>query len=587
MGSEVSWDFLLGPAVWLAEAGAAVAAGMLAIRSRGRIASLAFAAGMLLVVTLQLAWSQSGQGALPTRWLAAQFGFALLALGALGLAARRELAESRARAAQALGEKQLRFLLDRVSEAYVIVEDGKISFASRAYRSIFGVAAEEAIGGRFEDLILPSSLPAYRDRYNTTPLSVGANRVELEAARADGENRWIETTFQITTWDGRPAELVCVADITERRKAQDDLRESEERFRGLVENAVIGIYRTARDGRVLMANPALATMLGFATASELVGRNLRDWAAPDGESRASFIASLERDGVVGGFESLWTRPDGQRMFVRENARVILTENGEIECYEGSVEDLTVQHELSRQLVQAQKLEAVGRLAGGVAHDFNNLLQAILRSVHLVRRAGGDPQRNESRLTEIEDNVSRGAQLTRQLLLFSRRGASQFDNINLNDVVNGATRLLRRLLREDIALNVELSLEPVPVIADRGQLEQVIMNLALNGADAMPDGGTLTLGTARAEDGGALLTVRDTGEGIPEIIRERIFEPFFSTKPTDKGTGLGLSVVHGIISRHGGRIEFESEVNRGTTFRILLPPAQGVQLPLARNDQSPS
>lgn len=566
----MSWFAILAVATWIAEASVAVVAGALAFRSATKGPWLLVAGGMAAVVALQAGASLSGAAVPDAFWPAIHLGFAGLAAAGFALTMRRDTAGLRARAALELGEKKLRFLLDRVSEAYLISEAGRISFASRAFQPIFGVDAGAAIGAQFEAFVLPSSLHAYRHRYGGRPTSMGVHRIELEVSHARGEQRWVEASFQVTTWDGRPAELVCVSDITDRRRAEDALRESEERYRGLVEQAVIGIYRTTPDGTVLMANPALAAMLGEASSEELVGRDLRKWTGAEAEPRTAFNARLEREGVVSGFESTWVRHDGVRMSVRESARVVRNERGETEFCEGTVEDLTEHQELERQLVQAQKMEAVGRLAGGVAHDFNNLLQAILNTVHLARVGASDAKSGETRLAEIEEYVGRGAQLARQLLLFARRGPSQFESLDLNEVVDGAGRLLRRLLREDVALRVELAPGPVRALADRVQLEQVIVNLALNGADAMPEGGTLMVSTARRSDDGACLNVKDTGHGIPERIRDRIFEPFFSTKPSDRGSGIGLSVVHGIVTRHGGSIEVESAEGQGTTFRITLP-----------------
>ncbi|TAM45293.1 MAG: response regulator [Acidobacteria bacterium] len=223
-----------------------------------------------------------------------------------------------------------------------------------------------------------------------------------------------------------------------------------------------------------------------------------------------------------------------------------------------------------ELLQAQKMEAVGLLAGGVAHDFNNLLQSILSQAELLRSDANDPGKVEAAARELRQYANRGAALTRQLLVFARREAVKRERLDLNDAVREGMRLLLRLVPASNAVNAELADSELPVDADRGQLFQVLMNLVVNATHAMPDGGAITIRTGSDGHGKVRLSVEDSGHGIPEKIRERIFEPFFTTKDTEKGSGLGLSVVHGILLQHGGQIEVESTVGKGSTFTITLP-----------------
>jgi CheY-like chemotaxis protein len=228
--------------------------------------------------------------------------------------------------------------------------------------------------------------------------------------------------------------------------------------------------------------------------------------------------------------------------------------------------------MEEQLRQAQKMEAIGRLAGGAAHDFNNLLQAMLSHLELLRAARGDVDRLDSTAAELEQQIRRGAALTRQLLLFSRRDTAKKELVDLNEIVLSTAGLLRRLVRENIGFHLALSSDPLPAELDRGQIEQVLMNLVVNASDAMPDGGRLTISTSAAAPDSVFFSVSDTGCGIAQELRDRIFDPFFTTKAPDAGTGLGLSVVHGIVARHGGTIEVESTVGGGSAFRIGLPRA---------------
>jgi len=256
-----------------------------------------------------------------------------------------------------------------------------------------------------------------------------------------------------------------------------------------------------------------------------------------------------------------------RFFMRNDRAVHIAAIRDVTERQRAEEALRASEE---QLRHAQKMEAVGRLAGGVAHDFNNLLQGLLSYTAALRSAISDPARLASIADEIVQHIHRAAALTRQLLLFSRRGTTRREVVDLNDVVRANSGLLRHLMRENIAFSVETAAGPLLVEADRGQLDQVLMNLAVNAADAMPAGGRLAIRTCEVGGEWVELAVSDSGHGIDEAIRAKIFEPFFTTKGSERGTGLGLSVVHGIVEGHGGSIAVESERAAGTTFRVRFP-----------------
>ena len=387
----------------------------------------------------------------------------------------------------------------------------------------------------------------------------------------------------------RTAELMRATEtlqmeVTEHKLAEEMLRESEEQLRGLVENAPVGIYRTTLDGIILMANQVLAQMLGYSSTEELMSRNVEKDSLIPKTSKNQFREQIERDGEIKGFETLWFKKDGSEVFVRESARCVQDKEGNIQYYEGIVEDITEQKQLEAQFRQSQKMEGIGRLAGGVAHDFNNLLTVIsghaeLASVSLDKQ---DPLHDD--LKEIQNAAHRAAQLTRQLLAFSRKQTLQPKVLDLNDIVRELDKMLKRVIGEDIDLETIVATDLWRVNADPGQIEQVIINLSTNARDAMPGGGKMVIETQNIEldeeyadkhpdvtpGPHVMLAISDNGCGIKENVKSHIFEPFFTTKEEGKGTGLGLSTVYGIVKQSGGNIWVYSELDKGTTFKIYLP-----------------
>ena len=365
-------------------------------------------------------------------------------------------------------------------------------------------------------------------------------------------------------------------DLRLRQAAEARLRTSEERYRGIVETTSEGVLLLAADGRISYANGRLGAMLARPVA-ELTGAAVVDLVSE--ADRPTFAAELARaaDGTTRRLE-VGLRHDGGQAI---RALVALTARVDDGGVLAMVADVTEQKNVEAQLRQAQKLDAVGQLAGGVAHDFNNLLTVIDGYAALLG-AGAD-EASARDLGMIRDAAARAGGLTRQLLAFSRTQAAEVCVVDLVGLVAGLEGMLRRLIREDIALVVTAAAAPQPVWADPGQLEQVLINLAVNARDAMPDGGTLTLATRRVDvegEGAAqlgappgdyvLITVADTGCGMPAEVAARVFEPFFTTKEHGKGTGLGLSTVYGIVTQAGGHVRLNSTPGSGTTFEVYLP-----------------
>ncbi|HQT95801.1 MAG TPA: PAS domain S-box protein, partial [Thermoanaerobaculaceae bacterium] len=362
-----------------------------------------------------------------------------------------------------------------------------------------------------------------------------------------------------------------VEDITQRTRTEEALRESERRYRSILQGIMEAYYEVDLTGTMTFCNDAMMELLGY-SHEEIIGLNNR--AYMDAATGKRVYENYKRVYETGepirsvGFE--YIRKDGTPIAVELSISLMSDVNGGPSGFRGIVRDVTDRKRLEEQLLQSQKMELVGTLAGGVAHDFNNLLQAMLSQAQLVRRLSHDQGRTAAVILELEQQIQRGAALTRQLLLFSRRETAKPEQLDLNDAVRDATQILQRLVRANIALVIELAPGRLPVEADRGQLQQVLMNLTLNASDAIVEGGRLLIRTGVVDRKEVWLSVEDTGRGIPEVIRERIFEPFFTTKDRGRGTGLGLSVVHGIVTRNGGRIEVESAVGRGSTFKVFLP-----------------
>ncbi len=381
------------------------------------------------------------------------------------------------------------------------------------------------------------------------------------------------------------------ASANEHRRAEEALRESEERFRQMYDEAPVGYHELDREGRIIRVNRRELEMLGY-TEEELLGRPVWKFVVEEEMTRQVIMAKITGDvSFHETFERTYRRKDGTTLPVLIEDRIIRNKKGRITGIRSMIEDITERRRAEEalqkseeQLRQWQRVEAIGRLAGGVAHDFNNLLMTIKGCSELL--LGGldqsDPRREE--VEEIRKAAERATALTRQLLAFGRRQVLQPQVLDLNEVVANMDRMLQRLIGEDIQLLTVLDPELWPVKVDPGQIEQVIMNLAVNARDAMPGGGKLTIETANVilDEGYArrhvsvkpgpcvMLAVTDAGSGMDKETQSHLFEPFFTTKRTGEGAGLGLSTVYGIVKQSGGNIWAYSELGQGTTFKIYLP-----------------
>ena len=380
--------------------------------------------------------------------------------------------------------------------------------------------------------------------------------------------------------------VIVFRDATDRRLAEAARIEAEAKYREIFENAVVGMFQSTPDGRYLRVNQALAAMYGYRSPQEMIEatKDIAHHEHPDPALRDVFRYLLKEKNIVSAFPLEVLRHDGTRLSTIVNARVVCDAEGRVSYYEGTQEDITERKSLQAQFEHAQKMEAVGRLAGGVAHDFNNILNVITgySEIAMHKIAINNPVVSE--ITQIKDAAARAAHLTRQLLVFSRQEVIQPTVLDLNKIVGGLSQMLERLVGEDVNISFEPSDGLGLVIVDSGQIEQILMNLGVNARDAMPTGGRIVIQTANVnldkeytkqhmpvEPGPyVMLSFSDTGHGIDRHLLPKIFEPFFTTKEVGKGTGLGLATVYGIVKQSNGNIWVYSEPGIGTTFKLYFP-----------------
>ena len=374
-------------------------------------------------------------------------------------------------------------------------------------------------------------------------------------------------------------------ELEQRKRIETVLRESEARYRNYFEDDLSGAYISRPDGTLLACNPEFARIFGFSSVKEALGDDLgRIYSGTFPRDR--FLDKLKRERRIRRFESTMQRLDGTPVQIVENTWGVFDADGELKEIRGYLIDVSEQRELELQLQQALKMEAVGTLAGGIAHDFNNLLMAIEGNVSLMLHELTESHPHHRTLTNIQNLIDSGARLTSHLLGYARKGRYAVKPLDLNELVTKTAETFGRT-RKQITVVLNLAPETMIVNADRGQMEQTLLNLFVNASDAMPEGGRLAVGTgtrshfqmrAKIYDPRpgdyALLSVSDTGIGMDAQVVERIFDPFFTTKEMGRGTGLGLASVYGIVKGHGGYIEVASKPGKGTTFFIYLPAAAG-------------
>jgi PAS domain S-box-containing protein len=495
----------------------------------------------------------------------------------------------RKQAAQALTRLEAA-ITSSISGVAMADMDGRVIYVNRACLDLWGYKdAQEVLGREVHSFWQPRGEP-----FSVTAelQRTGSWSGERVAARSDGSERLMQVNASTVT-DGagvRVGMLAYFADITDRRKTEAALHVRDEAIR----TAITAIAITDPDGRPVYANPAFVRLWGYESEEEVLGRDMASFLGSEPSMPVPDVPLLLAQGAWQG-ELTARRKDGSHFDMLVAANVVRDENGTVMHLMGSFLDITEAKRLQAQFLQAQKMESVGRLAGGVAHDFNNLLTVMQGCVRVVMDSVPSDGQLRVELQQISDAADSAAALTRQLLAFSRKQVIAPQVLDLNDVVRRVAGILERVLGADIRLQIVTADGLGAVQFDPGQAEQVLVNLAVNARDAMPDGGLLTLetsnvvlseGFARSRQGVVpgdyvLLEVSDTGRGMSNDTKEHAFEPFFTTKEVGQGTGLGLAMIHGAVTQNGGLVEVSSELGEGTSFRIYLPRVNAPVTPVPK------
>jgi two-component system, cell cycle sensor histidine kinase and response regulator CckA len=486
-------------------------------------------------------------------------------------------------ASEAAAERKAVF--DSSLDAIIVMDhEGIVHEWNPAAERTFGWTHEEAVGRVLGDLIVPEELRARHREGLAHAASTGESRIigqrlRLPALRKDGSTFTSELAITSLERGGKSFFTGTLRDLTEIVKAEEEKAAAEMRYRSLVENIPLVTYMNSVEAPFtsLYMSPQVEPLLGYtqeewAAQPELASEGVH----PDDRERVAALAREARErGIPTRCEFRFITRDGRVVWVLDQTIPLRDTDGKTLCHQGFLLDITEQKELEEQLRQSQKMEAIGQLAGGIAHDFNNMLTAITGYAELLAYSFDEDDARADDVDQIRKAATHAAALTRQLLAFSRKQVLLPQRLDVNEVVRGLESLLARTLGAEVELMTSFAETLAWVETDPDQLAQVVLNVALNGRDAMPTGGRLTITTSDVQLDSqpfVCVEVTDTGTGMDDETRTRAFEPFFTTKDMGKGTGLGLATAYGFVSQSGGRIEIDSALGEGSTFRVLLPAA---------------
>jgi len=441
------------------------------------------------------------------------------------------------------------------------------------------------LAGNFMGMFAGYSIEYYSRRDFITEQLLEADKKEIDEINSSLEKNVSERTSELVK-----ANTELKQEISDRKRAQDLLFESEQKYRNLFEKSRDAIFISSAEGKILDINPAGVEMFGYESKEEIFDIDISQNLFSNADDRDDYIRLLEENGHITDFEMILKRKDKQKLIVHETATVIKNESGQIIAYHGILRDVTEKTKIQNQLFQVQKMESIGLLAGGVAHDFNNILTAINGYAEILLLKMDKKSPFYDNVQSIRKGGERANNLTRQLLAFSRKQVHQLKIVNINNLIENLDKMIHRLIGEDIRIKKRLYSEIHSIKADPGQVEQIIVNLAINARDAINQRKNwnrekcITISTKNiyldqefvkshagsTEGKFILLSLSDTGIGMDELTIEKIFEPFFTTKELGKGTGLGLSTIYGIVKQNKAYIYVSSEIDSGTTFEIYWP-----------------
>ncbi|MBE9529231.1 MAG: PAS domain S-box protein [Proteobacteria bacterium] len=496
-------------------------------------------------------------------------------------------------------ETELHKLSHAVAQSPVTVvitdAEGTIEYVNPKFTELTGYKAEEVIGKSPRILKSTAHQPEFYEQLWETITSGRDWRGVFQSKKKDGGLYWEDATISpVLDAEGVITNYLAVKeDITERKEAEEAIKASERRYRTLFEDSLDVVFIATPEGELLDINAAGVELFGYSSCEEMLGLNVAESLYQDAHDRERLRSEIESRGFVRDFEVVMKKKDGAEIIASITASSFYNEDGCSVSYRGIIRDKTAHKKLEAQLLQSQKMDAIGQLAGGVAHDFNNILTSVVLFTHLAMDRIGEEHEAYGDLKQVFSSAERAKDLTRQLLIFSRKQPLKCIPLSVNDSVNGLSRMLDRLIGEDVEIVTALSADLASIEADKGGMDQLVMNLTVNARDAMPEGGRVVIKTDNVELGPVdcssicpearpgsyvRISVRDNGTGIDGSVMTKIFDPFYTTKEQGKGTGLGLAVVHGIAKKHGGWIDVESTVGEGTTFSAYFPSSTKTALP---------
>ncbi len=484
-------------------------------------------------------------------------------------------------------KKEFKMKLKEVPIGMFIIKEDRIVYASRDFCNLIGYRMEEIKGLKIKKLIPPEDSEKFKEICKSL-IEEKKEKFESEISllHKNGKRRVnVKISKNLARYKGEKIYIGTIQETDLIDNAIDEIFSLFGKFYSFFEESAEPMYITTPEGKVLYINPAGVELFGYKSRENFLESNVKNHYL-NLEDRKNFQRAIEEDGSVRDYELALKTKDGRLLDVSITANVLKDAEGKTAAYRGTIRNMTEHKKIDEKLREFQKMEALGRLAGGIAHDFNNLLTIILGNAEILLRKLKPEDPNHEKLRLIFESAEKAAGLTNQLLTFSRSRSISETSFNPNTLIHKVGKFLSRTLGEKIKVDLFLNPEVACVRADPSQMEQVILNLALNARDAMPEGGLLTITTnndelkesdcklnPEAKPGKyAVIKVSDTGTGIPEEIIGRIFEPFFSTK--EKGSGIGLSIVYGIVKQSGGHINVESKPGKGTSFTLFIPASEG-------------